>query len=160
MDFPPVVASLVLCDTFAAIPAELQSTMHAALQFIEQHSMADVAKTRITQAFSEHVNPALRAYWIDEVAHNDKSAYERAARAALSFSIGERLADVQAPALVLVGEEDRVTPPFLSEDLAKRIRAARLVRLPHAGHISNAEQPADFNRAVREFLDSLPAGTK
>jgi pimeloyl-ACP methyl ester carboxylesterase len=47
---------------------------------------------------------------------------------------------------------DRVTPPPLSEDLAARIKGARLARIAGAGHISNVECPLEFNRVVREFL--------
>jgi len=59
---------------------------------------------------------------------------------------------IAVPTLILVGEEDGVTPPAMSESMAKRIRGSKLVRLPAAGHLSNVENPAAFNAALTEFL--------
>jgi len=155
IDYPLAVASLVLVDTLCGVPPEFQDTMRAAMQFIEQHSMAEVAKARITNAFSDGVDPSTRDYFIDQVAVNDKAAYERAARAAFGFSVGTRLGEISAPTLVVVGDHDRVTPPLLSEEIAARIPAARLARLAGAGHISNIEKPAEFNRVVLDFLTTV-----
>lgn len=65
------------------------------------------------------------------------------------------LGTIGVPALVLVGEEDTLTPPAEAEALAKGIRGAPLVRIPAAGHLSNLEQPAAFTRALADFLGSL-----
>jgi 3-oxoadipate enol-lactonase len=154
LDYPTSVASLVLADTVCGTPPEFREAMRAALQFIEDSSMAEVAQARITNAFSDAVDPVMRGYLIDRVARNDKPAYVRSARAAFGFSACDRLSEIHAPTLVVVGDADRVTPPPLSEDLAARIRGARLARIPNAGHISNMEQPAAFNRVVLEFLSA------
>lgn len=155
LDYPLAVASLVLADTFCATPPEYTDAVRAALQFVEDNDMPAVAKARITNAFSDAVNPAMRDYFIDRVARNDKPSYVRAARAVMGFSATARLHEISAPALVVVGDLDRVTPPALSEDLAARIAGARLARFAGAGHISNLEQPAEFNRVVVDFLDSV-----
>jgi pimeloyl-ACP methyl ester carboxylesterase len=77
----------------------------------------------------------------------------RAARAGFRFNALDRLGEVQKPTLVIVGEEDATTPPVLSEVLASSIPGARLERIPGAGHISCIERPAEFNAAVRKFLE-------
>jgi cysteine desulfurase len=59
------------------------------------------------------------------------------------------------PALVIVGGEDSVTPPADAEAMHRLIPGSRLVTIEGAGHASNLERPADFNRALREFLDGL-----
>ena len=155
LDYPLAVASLVLADTLCATPAEYRDGVRAALQFIEDNVMPVVAKARITNAFSDAVNPVMRNYFVDRVARNDKASYVRAARAVMSFSARQRLHEVTAPTLVLVGELDRVTPPVLSEEIAREISGARLERIADCGHISNLERPAAFNRVVLEFLDSV-----
>lgn len=155
LDAPLVVASLVLADTLCGVPPEFADVTREALQFIIRNSMATVAQTRITNAFSDAVDPVMRGFLIDRIAGNDKPAYVRAAHAAFAFSVCNRLSEVSAPTLVLVGEEDRVTPPLLSEDIAARIPGARLARIAAAGHISNLERPQEFNRVVLDFLTSL-----
>jgi pimeloyl-ACP methyl ester carboxylesterase len=155
LDHPQVVASLVLSDTVAGPMPGFESVMQDALRFIEENPMPAVAEARITTAFSERVDPEMRNYFIDQVARNQKAAYVRAARSAFTFSARERLGEITVPTLVLVGEQDRVTPPICSEELAGSIRGSRLVRIPGAGHITNVEFPSEFNAAVTEFLLGL-----
>jgi len=152
IDHPVVVSCLVLADTLAGAPTGLEHVGRDALAFIENNAMADVARVRITNAFSPHVEPAVRSYFIDQVAQNDKAAYVRAARAGFRFDVRDRLSDVKKRTLVVVGAEDVVTPPLLSEELASGISGAKLAKIPGAGHISNVEKPDAFNAAVLEFL--------
>ncbi len=62
---------------------------------------------------------------------------------------------IGVPTLILVGEEDTLTPPAESEAMAKAIPGAALVNIPAAGHLANLEQPAAFTRALEDFLGSL-----
>jgi pimeloyl-ACP methyl ester carboxylesterase len=66
------------------------------------------------------------------------------------------LADIRFPTLVLVGEQDRLTPPALSDDMHKRISGSRLVVIPGAGHLPSLEKPAEFNAHVETFLHEWP----
>ena len=155
LDYPLATASLVLADTLCGAPAGFESVMRDALRFIEENSMAAVAQARITNAFSDAADPVMRGYLIDRVAQNDKAAYVLAARSGFGFSVADRLAEITAPTLVVIGDQDRVTPSPLSEDIAARIPGAHLARIAGAGHISNMERPQEFNRAVLEFLNSV-----
>jgi len=63
---------------------------------------------------------------------------------------------VRVPTLIIVGEEDRITPPELSREMAGSLTAPRtLCMIPGAGHISNLDAVDAFNAAVRGFLQSL-----
>jgi 3-oxoadipate enol-lactonase len=152
LDYPYATASLVLADTVCGVPASGAAGVGEAMRYIETHPMAEVAKTRITTAFTDAVDPVMRGHLIETVALNDKDAYERAARAAFGFSLCARVAEIRAPALVVVGEGDRTFPLAWMEELATRIPGARLARIAGAGHIVNMERPQEFNRAVLEFL--------
>jgi 3-oxoadipate enol-lactonase len=66
--------------------------------------------------------------------------------------IAERLGEVQAPTLVLVGEEDVEDMHVLAERFATEIPRARLATIPGAAHLPNLEQPTAFDRLVLEFL--------
>lgn len=152
LDYPYATASLVLADTVGGMSDVFQPTAGEQLRFIETHSMAEVAKARITRAFTDDVSPLMRGHLIETVSLNDKDTYERSARAAFGFTPRGRLEDIAAPTLVVVGEGDRTFPLPMMEELAQRIRGARLVRIPGAGHLSNMERPQEFNGAVLEFL--------
>ena len=63
------------------------------------------------------------------------------------------LAKIRCPALVLVGEQDAITPPDVAEEIAAGIRGARLAKIPECGHMSAMEQPAAVNAALAAWLD-------
>jgi 3-oxoadipate enol-lactonase len=67
------------------------------------------------------------------------------------------LATIACPALVVVGEQDALTPPAEAERMAKAIPGAKLVKIPGAGHLANIEAPEAFDRALTAFIDGLPA---
>jgi pimeloyl-ACP methyl ester carboxylesterase len=56
------------------------------------------------------------------------------------------------PALVIWGEEDRITPLAQGRDLLTVLPAAELVVLQHTGHIPLIEDPPAFDHALRTFL--------
>jgi pimeloyl-ACP methyl ester carboxylesterase len=65
------------------------------------------------------------------------------------------LPSILAPALIVVGSEDQITPIKDAELMHREIRGSRLEVIEGAGHVSNMERPEEFNRALRSFLDSL-----
>jgi len=67
------------------------------------------------------------------------------------------LPSINVPTLIIVGSEDAITPPADAEALGAKIGDSRLVVVEGAGHLSNVEQPEEFNRALVEFLRALPA---
>ena len=66
----------------------------------------------------------------------------------------ETASSLDVPALVIVGEEDVLTPPGEAEELAELLPIAQLVRLPGAGHLTPLEQPARVNEELMVFLSS------
>ncbi len=63
------------------------------------------------------------------------------------------LPTLRIPTLLLVGDQDAITPPALSEQMHREIPGSELAVIPGAGHMSNMEQPAAFNEALGRFLD-------
>ena len=62
------------------------------------------------------------------------------------------LSTIHVPTLIVVGDEDTVTPPAASEDMHRAIAGSELVRIPEAGHLSNLERPDVFTAALTAFL--------
>lgn len=65
------------------------------------------------------------------------------------------LPEIGVPALIVVGEEDVITPPAEAEQMRAGLDDARLVRIPEAGHLSCLENPAAFNAALAAFLSEI-----
>jgi pimeloyl-ACP methyl ester carboxylesterase len=66
------------------------------------------------------------------------------------------LPSIVVPTLVVVGEEDVLTPPSESEAIAAALPNATLVRIAGAGHLASIEQAQAFEASVEDFLASLP----
>lgn len=65
------------------------------------------------------------------------------------------LPEIIAPTLIIVGSEDHLTPPKDAELMHRKIGGSGLAVIEGAAHLSNLEQPEDFNRALKTFLDEL-----
>lgn len=65
------------------------------------------------------------------------------------------LSEISAPTLVIVGSEDQLTPPGDAELMHREIRGSQMEIIEGASHLSNLEQPEQFNRALKDFLDAL-----
>jgi 3-oxoadipate enol-lactonase len=78
--------------------------------------------------------------------------YVGAIAAMTGADLASRLSAISCPVLVLVGEDDRITPMADAEQIALQLPQARLRRISGASHLSNVEQTNDFNAALRSFL--------
>jgi 3-oxoadipate enol-lactonase len=81
-------------------------------------------------------------------------AYGRQAAAYLQFDALDRLGGITAPTLVIVGEQDLLTPPWIAREVADAIPGARfeVIRGDGSSHVVPIERPDDFNRLVSDFL--------
>lgn len=64
----------------------------------------------------------------------------------------ESLQKISVPTLIIVGENDKVTPPSEAELMHSKIRGSKLAVIRGAGHISNLENAPEFNSALKAFL--------
>ena len=65
------------------------------------------------------------------------------------------LPEIDVPTLVVAGAEDALIPVDSQVALSTTIRGAKLEVVPGAGHLTPLERPAEFNRVVGAFLESL-----
>jgi aminoacrylate hydrolase len=88
-------------------------------------------------ALAEAVPVEITASRIDAILAHDRRA---------------RLAEIRVPALVIVAQDDMITPRFYSDELASRVPGAKLVALDSGGHAVPMIAPAAYNAAVGGFL--------
>jgi 3-oxoadipate enol-lactonase len=81
-------------------------------------------------------------------------AYARQADAYLQFDALDRLGAIRAPTLVVVGEQDLLTPPWIAREVADAIPGARfeVIRGDGSSHVVPIELADAFNRLVSDFL--------
>ena len=73
----------------------------------------------------------------------------------MEMDLRHALPRVKVPALVVVGEHDRVTPPANAVELAGALPDARLVVINGAGHMPMLERPVELDRAIRKFARTI-----
>ena len=76
--------------------------------------------------------------------------------AALSHDARDRLGELQAPALVIHGALDQLSPKQNGEELARLIPGAELLVLPEVGHAVNLEGQRAVNGALRALWKRVP----
>jgi 3-oxoadipate enol-lactonase len=81
-----------------------------------------------------------------------RDAYSAQLAGILGWEAYSRLDQITAPTLVIHGETDLLVPPGNGQLIAQRIPGAKLVLIPHAGHIFTTDQPNASHQAVADFL--------
>lgn len=138
--------SLVLADTFAVHPDGQAIYDRSAAASADLRAMAEA---RVDVLIAQ---PAVRSEVVETMSRIDPAAYLIGAEAVWLADQRDRARDIKVPTLVLCGAEDKVTPPSLSRELVELIPGSRYVEIARSGHLTNLEQPTEFNRIVEEFI--------
>ena len=155
------IASLVLCDThkgFKHFTKEQQEDFirlrkEPLLSGKEPEDIAPVvAKTLIGRPENTYAFDML----VDSMCRLHKNSYIKSIEASVRGDHTDILRQIKVPTLVVVGELDRLTSPKLAKDIANQIAEAKLEIISNAGHLSNIENPDEFNRVELSFLLNLP----
>lgn len=77
------------------------------------------------------------------------------AKSAVRHNLGDKLHLISAPTLLVWGEEDQVTPPFVAEKFHEHIENSQLHFVEKCGHAPMMEKPAEFNYLLATFLNEL-----
>lgn len=72
-----------------------------------------------------------------------------------AFDVTERLGEIRQPALVICGEDDKMTPPRLSQILARSIPGAELEIVEHSGHMVMIEHPELIASHLMRFAEGI-----
>jgi 3-oxoadipate enol-lactonase len=66
-----------------------------------------------------------------------------------------KLPAIKIPVLIMVGEEDKITPPAAAQLMHENIKGSVLQIIENAGHLSNMENPGEFNAQLTKFIESV-----
>lgn len=122
-------------------------------------SPTDVAGTftRLTQ-FGQHAPPNLVAHVVGLAAQASSDVWTDGLTNLMEVDLRHAIAKVTMPALVVVGQEDRVTPPSAAVELVGTLPDGRLAVIPGAGHLAMLECPQDVNDHLRAFASEVLPG--
>lgn len=97
---------------------------------------------------------------VDEVYNtvNDRSKAIRVvvmAKSAVRNNLEDKISAIKSPTLLVWGQQDDITPPFVAEKFNELIPNSKLVFIDKCGHAPMMETPELFNRHMDEFLKTL-----
>ncbi len=154
---PDRVRALVLADTRPqADGPEGHAKRREMLALVERSGVEGVAGAMLP-ALVGRTSHAERPEIVAEVRRLVLANHPEAVRAAVSAMMTRPnstplLASIACPTLVVVGEEDVITPVADATALHDAIPGSRLAVLPAAGHLANLETPDAFDAALARFL--------
>ncbi len=155
---PGLLASLALCDTSSRVPAEAKPIWDDRIRTAETEGMGPLVAPTIARWFTApfvargpEVVDRVRAM----IRRTNPRGYVGCCHAIAALDLTERLGAITLPTLIVVGEQDQGTPVAASRAIQEQIKGSELVILESASHLSNLEQPEEFNRAVTRFLATI-----
>jgi pimeloyl-ACP methyl ester carboxylesterase len=160
--YPGRVQTLILCDTYAGWKGSLpESAIEKRLErcFLESSLPTEVFVPRwVPEFFTEDASPDLEEEMSAVVSDFHPLGFRLMAKSSADTDTRDLLPNIGVPTLLLWGDADRRSPMKIAEQLRDAIPDAELAVIANAGHVSNMEQPEEFDAHVRRFcLSNLPA---
>ena len=114
--------------------------------------MAVKLALRLGEVDPDKVHPEDLLPYLNHVTHVDFPMFLRMVRAAGDHSAEDVLPGLTIPVLIVAGERDTFTPPFLAEAMQKAIPGAELLMVVRGSHVAPIEQPRLVDDRILEFL--------
>ncbi len=155
--FPERFAALILCDTQCiADTAEVKENRYKAIVQINLDGATEFNEKFIKSVF--HPDSLNNKKELVENLRSIVFANSKGIINAGLIALAERsetcssLDAIHIPTLIICGREDKVIPLAQAEFMQKHIKDAGLKIIENAGHVSNLEQPEQFNKCLLDFL--------
>jgi len=149
LDAPDRVAGLALVGTGARLrvhPMLLEATRPGG-------AAAEALTALASSWYSPSVSPRMREQAARSLEAVDPAVLHADFQACDGFDVMDRLGAIGQPALVIVGEDDQMTPVKYARHLADHLANARLEMVPGAGHMVMLEQPAMLDAILSAWLE-------
>ena len=158
---PARIRGLALLGTTARPETEaMRSLREKAIELFTHGRAREVIEPNVAMAFHpDRANDAaLAGRYLEFVLEAGAGQLIRQNRAVIGRPDARiHLPALRCPVLVMCGEEDQLTPPELSREIAALAPGAQLVMVPRCGHMLTMEQPQAVNRELRRWLKTVLA---
>lgn len=152
--------ALILCDTqcMADTPEAKEKRMKS-IAVIRENGLELYANESLNNLFA----PESLSAGIEEIAAVKMMIMKTSEKSLIStiHALADRkdtcskLPDIEIPVLIIAGKEDKITPPSVAQKMHVMIKASVLCIIEHAGHLSNLENPDEFNRQLTRFFGTV-----
>ena len=156
---PELLKSLVLIDTSSDIEPKEKMGKNKMMIWISRYFGLSVLANQIMSMFfsanfiNDKRRKELKRSWKNHLIANDKAGITKVVKGVLyRKSITQLLSVITTPTLILVGENDILTPYDKAKILHKNINNSILKVIPRSGHMSPVEEPDIVNQQIGDFL--------
>ena len=152
--FPNRVISLALLGVNRAPEEARRQTVRDRAAKVRSGGLEAIVDSVIQGGLSEHTrrsNPVVVAFVREMLLRQTPEGYARCCEA-VAASVAADVTRITCPVLLVAGEQDTVSPPAVSEAMAKALRSASVTVLRNCGHWIPIEQPEEATRALIGFL--------
>ena len=157
--YPERVDALVLCDTTAGMDDPDVIREQAALRENSRGGLAQILTRAYAKDFPQR-EPE-RCFLYQQISGLNRHVPGNLLSALMSMRHRvDRIVEKRIPTMLLVGEEDALTPAKIMEVMARRIPNSRFVKIAGSGHSAYFEKPREFNQHLMEFLAEAGAGKR
>ena len=112
----------------------------------------DIAPAVAESLCSSKAVPGAKEKFIESMSYLHKESYIKAIESSVNDDQFDEYHKIESPTMIIVGEDDTLTPLDMAVEIQKNILGADLSVIPNAGHLSNFEQPNSFNTVLDTFL--------
>ncbi len=155
IEHPEVVAALVLVSTSCRSDPAAHDKLEERIRVARTEGPVASARLAAGSVFSKafmQAQPDAIEEFVRWRAGMDQEPLVHATRAAYGFDVSARLAAIQAPTLIMYGDEDVLTPPAVVKNVAAHIPGAELIGISGAGHMIPVEKAGEFEVVLDTFL--------
>jgi len=162
IQYPELLNSLVIVDSSAGPEPKMNilkyKLMNVAARWLGTGAVAGrVLRIMFSKSFLKNPDRAEeRRRWRKFIEEMDPRSRYRAVNGVINREdVFDEIDRITLPVLILVGEQDRATPPEKSRRMHERIPNSELAIIPGSGHTAPIEKPADVNRSLKRFLSKV-----
>jgi 3-oxoadipate enol-lactonase len=147
--------ALVLCGPLTELPPAGKDAFTKRAETVRREGMIAIADQVLAGALTAATregNAALAGLYREVLLSNDPACYAAQCQALINGSAKADQTNISCPTLILLGDQDGVTPLSFATAIASNIRQCQIKIVPATAHLTMAERPELFNAALIEFL--------
>ncbi|MCB9994211.1 MAG: 3-oxoadipate enol-lactonase [Hyphomicrobiaceae bacterium] len=158
---PELVQGLILCDTGHKIGTA--ETWQERIEAVEEGGVESVADAIVARWFSDEFKESHGADvrgFRNMVARQDAYGYIQSCNALAEADLTHVAPEIEAPTLLICGDQDEVTSPVLMHELQGMISGARLELIEGTRHVPLVEKPHEVADLIRNYAREMVLGTE
>jgi 3-oxoadipate enol-lactonase len=159
-NYPDYFDALILCDTNCiADTSEVKEKRMKTIESIKKTGVEEFADETLKNLFAQEsftTKEAEIARVREMIVNTNKKTLSKTLKAFYERKeTCSNLENIKVPVLLMAGSEDKITPPAAAQLMHEKIEDSSLCILEHAAHLSNIENPKEFNIQLEKLVSTV-----